>query len=67
MNKAIAANLHYPEGCRRIEIMSTLQKKRYTPQEYLAIDRKAERKSQYFDDEIFMMAGASMESHAHRS
>jgi Uma2 family endonuclease len=39
--------------------MSTLPKKRYTPQEYLALDRKAERKSEYFDGEIFLMAGAS--------
>lgn len=39
--------------------MSTLPKKRYTPQEYLEIDRKAERKSQYFDGEVFMMAGES--------
>jgi len=39
--------------------MSTIPKKRYTPQEYLEIDRKAERKSQFFEGEIFMMAGAS--------
>jgi Uma2 family endonuclease len=39
--------------------MSTLPKKRFTPEEYLAIDRQAERKSEYFDGEIFMMAGAS--------
>ncbi|HEY2881152.1 MAG TPA: Uma2 family endonuclease [Pirellulales bacterium] len=39
--------------------MSTLPTKRYTLQEYLALDRKAERKSEYFQGEIFQMAGAS--------
>jgi Uma2 family endonuclease len=39
--------------------MSTLPKQRLTPQEYLAIERKAERKSEYFDGEMFLMAGAS--------
>jgi len=39
--------------------MSTLPKKRYTPEEYLALERQAEYKSQYFDGEIFAMAGAT--------
>jgi Uma2 family endonuclease len=39
--------------------MSTLPKKRYTPTEYLALERQAECKSQYFDGEIFAMAGAT--------
>jgi len=39
--------------------MSTLPKKRYTPEEYLALERQAEHKSQYYDGEIFAMAGAS--------
>jgi len=39
--------------------MSTLPKKRYTPEEYLTLERKAEYKSQYYDGEIFAMAGAT--------
>lgn len=40
--------------------MAQLQPKIYlTPEEYLAIERKAEYKSEYFDGEIFAMAGAS--------
>lgn len=34
---------------------------RYTPAEYLALERVAETKSEYFDGEIFAMAGASRE------
>jgi len=41
--------------------MSTAPKKRITPEEYLALERAAEFKSQYFDGEIFAMAGASKE------
>jgi Uma2 family endonuclease len=38
----------------------SLQPKTYiTPEEYLAIERKAEYKSEYFDGEMFAMAGAS--------
>ena len=40
-------------------IVSTVQKKRYTPQEYLALERAAEFKSEYLRGEIFAMAGAS--------
>jgi len=36
--------------------MSTLPKKRYTPEEYLALERKAECKSQYYDGKILPMA-----------
>jgi Uma2 family endonuclease len=33
----------------------------FTPEEYLAIEREAEYKSEYFDGEIFALAGASRE------
>lgn len=39
--------------------MSSQTKIRYTPQEYLAIERGAEERSEYFDGEIFAMGGAS--------
>jgi len=39
--------------------MSAAPKLRYTPQEYLAIDRAAEFKSEYFAGEMVGMAGAS--------
>ncbi len=35
------------------------QKKLYTQQEYLAIERKAEGKSEYFNGKVFAMGGAS--------
>jgi len=38
--------------------MSTLPKSFITPEQYLEIDRRAERKSEYFDGEVFAMAGA---------
>lgn len=41
--------------------MSTAAKKRYTPQEYLALERAAEFKSQYLNGEILAMTGASRE------
>jgi Uma2 family endonuclease len=41
--------------------MSALSKIRYTPEEYLAIDRQAPFKSEYRAGEIFAMAGASEE------
>jgi Uma2 family endonuclease len=40
--------------------MSTAALNRYTPEEYLAIDRHAEFKSEYIDGEIVAMTGASM-------
>ncbi|HEX3558589.1 MAG TPA: Uma2 family endonuclease [Pyrinomonadaceae bacterium] len=39
--------------------MSSQVKVYYTPDEYLALERKAEYKSEYFDGEIFAMTGAS--------
>ena len=39
--------------------MSLELKPRVTPEEYLALERKAERKSEYFKGEIFAMSGAS--------
>lgn len=39
--------------------MSAVPKLRVTPQEYLALERKAEYKSEFYQGEIFAMAGAS--------
>jgi Uma2 family endonuclease len=39
--------------------MSLQPKAHLTPEEYLAIERKAEYKSEYFNGEMFAMAGAS--------
>ncbi len=39
--------------------MSAQPKLRLTPEEYLAIERKAEFKSEYYQGEMFAMAGAS--------
>jgi Uma2 family endonuclease len=39
--------------------MSTQSKSSLTPEEYLEIERKAEFKSEYFQGEMFAMAGAS--------
>jgi Uma2 family endonuclease len=39
--------------------MSVVAKKKITPEEYLEIERKAEYKSEYFNGEMFAMAGAS--------
>jgi Uma2 family endonuclease len=41
--------------------VSTQPKVRITPQEYLALERKAEIKSEYFDGEMFAMSGATRE------
>lgn len=41
--------------------MASNPKKLYTPEEYLEVEREAEYKSEYFDGEIFAMAGASEE------
>ena len=40
--------------------MSTFPKHRYTVEEYLELEEKAPYKSQYYDGEIFAMAGASL-------
>src|SRR5258707_11211141 len=39
--------------------MSAAPQKRYTPQEYLALERAAPFKSEYYRGEIFAMAGAT--------
>jgi Uma2 family endonuclease len=39
--------------------MSSQAKVSYTPEEYLALERQAEYKSEYFNGEIFAMTGAS--------
>lgn len=39
--------------------MSSVAKKRWTPEEYLAVERSAEFKSEYCNGEIFAMAGGS--------
>lgn len=41
--------------------MPALPKHYISPEEYLAIERKAEHKSEYFNGEMFAMAGASFE------
>jgi Uma2 family endonuclease len=41
--------------------MSTLPGTHYTVQEYLDLERTAEHKSEYYNGEIFAMAGASLE------
>jgi Uma2 family endonuclease len=41
--------------------MASNPKKKYTPEEYLELERQAEYKSEYFDGEIFARAGASEE------
>jgi len=41
--------------------VSTQPKRRITPEEYLEIERKAERRSEYLDGEMFLMSGASLE------
>jgi Uma2 family endonuclease len=48
------------ERFRRLT-MSAIPKPKLTPEEYLAIERKAEFKSEYFRGEMFAMAGASEE------
>ncbi|MEK6259225.1 MAG: Uma2 family endonuclease [Planctomycetota bacterium] len=41
--------------------MSTVPIRRISPEEYLALERRAERKSEFYNGEIFAMAGASRE------
>lgn len=41
--------------------VSTQPKSRLTPEEYLALERKAEIKSEYFDGQMFAMSGATRE------
>jgi Uma2 family endonuclease len=41
--------------------MSALPQQKLTPQEYLAIERGADFKSEFFDGEVFAMAGTSKE------
>src|SRR5438128_1684337 len=44
-------------------IMSAVPKPYFTPEQYLALERQAQYKSEYFAGEIFAMAGASPEHH----
>lgn len=44
--------------------MSTVPTPRYTPQEYLELERKAQTKSEFYRGEIFAMSGASKEHNA---
>ena len=39
--------------------MTAVPKRKLTSEEYLALERKAEVKSEYLDGEMFAMAGAS--------
>ena len=39
--------------------MASLEKPRFTPQQYLTLERQASHKSEFFSGEIFAMAGAS--------
>jgi Uma2 family endonuclease len=41
--------------------VSTQPKQRITPEEYLEIERRAETRSEYFDGEMFAMAGTTLE------
>jgi len=41
--------------------VSTQPKPRITPEQYLALERKAERRSEYLDGEMFLMSGATLE------
>lgn len=41
--------------------MSTVAQQRYTPEEYLALERKSEFKSEYVNGRIYAMTGASRE------
>lgn len=41
--------------------MSTAPKKRYTPEEYLALVAKSDQKYEYYDGEIFAMSGGKKE------
>jgi hypothetical protein len=54
-------NLHteiLPEQQKGGLLMQLQAKPRLLPQEYLALEREAAHKSEYFDGEIFAMAGA---------
>ncbi|HZS04938.1 MAG TPA: Uma2 family endonuclease [Blastocatellia bacterium] len=44
--------------------MNVLPKKRYTLEEYLELDRRSEERYEFFDGEVFAMAGGSIEHSA---
>jgi Uma2 family endonuclease len=39
--------------------MASQPKTRYTPEEYLALERSCEAKHEYYNGEIFVMGGAT--------
>src|SRR5438105_243768 len=41
--------------------MASLAKTHYTPEQYLELERAAERRSEYVNGEIYLMSGASRE------
>src|SRR4051794_35877967 len=54
-----AIKRHYISGSGKMKAMSTEPNPYLTPEQYLEIERKAERKSEYYQGEMFAMAGAS--------
>ena len=51
--------LRFSSGCAEIDKMETAAKQHLTTQEYLAIERNAEIKSEFLDGEMFAMAGGT--------
>jgi len=47
--------------------MTALPKKKYTLEEYLELDKNSEERYEYFDGDVFAMAGGACPSHARAS